>query len=63
MLETAKRKGWSSPNPTPATASAANRNGNKGVIQVHYHVSDKLPVSDRSNPSRVISAILQDLYP
>jgi DNA repair exonuclease SbcCD ATPase subunit len=29
----------------------------------HCHVSDKVPVKERSNPSRVVSEILKDLYP
>ena len=29
----------------------------------HCHVSDKVPVNERSNPSRVVSAVLKDLYP
>lgn len=29
----------------------------------HCHILDKIPVADRSNPSRVTSAIFKDLYP
>ncbi len=29
----------------------------------HCHLSDKVPVNERSNPSRVVSEILKDLYP
>ena len=29
----------------------------------HCHISEKVPVRERSNPSRVVSEILKDLYP
>lgn len=29
----------------------------------HCHISDKVPVRERSNPSRIVSEILKDLYP